>query len=216
MSFGTTPALTPSPLHYASAGNILHTVFSSIDRSSQPKMSKPKKRESPKLDEGNKKFKLPTEEEKRLIYEIYVLLCRSHFSLPKKRNLMTGALGYETWSWRVTGISEDAIRAIAQNNFNKPSKLLSRDHGRPRADTYSSEFFETIKSLEDWWDWVWESDKTTLMTNDEHNNRKVRSTIYPLDPKDNHFCSEVVGWHHTQKHEGTMIKKLIEDNGIDI
>ena len=69
---------------------------------------------------------------------------------------------------------------------------------------------------EDWWDWVWESDKTTLMTNDEHNNRKVRSTIYPLDPKDNSFCSEVVGWHHTQKHEGTMIKKLIEDNGIDI
>ena len=167
-------------------------------------------------NDDKKKFRLPTDEEKRLIYKIYLVLCGSHFSIPKKRNLMTSALGHETWSWRVIGISEDAIRAIAENNFCKPSKLLSRDHGRPRAETYNDEFFENIKSFEDWWNWVWENDKTTLMTNNEHHNPKVRSKVYPLDPKENYFRSEVVGWHHTQKHEGEMIKKLIEEQGISI
>ena len=168
-------------------------------------------------DSEKKKFRMPTEEEKRLIYEIYLLLCRSHFSLAKKRSLMTAALGYETWSWRVMGISEKAVLAIARNDFKKPSKVLSRDHGRPRSETYNEEFFADKKPIQEWWDWVWENDKTTMMTNEEHHNPSLRSKIYPLDPTENYFVdSEVAGWHQTKKHEGAMIKRLIEEKGLQV
>ena len=175
------------------------------------------KKSSNKSASEKRKFRDPTDEEKKLIYEIYKLLCGSHFSHAKKRALMTAALGYETWSWRVTGISENAIRAIAMNDFKKPSRMLSRDHSRPRAETYNKEFFESIKPFEEWWSWVWDNDKTTLMTNEEHHNREQRSKIYPLDPKENYFVdTEVAGWHQTKKHEGAMIRRLIEEKNIKI
>lgn len=164
-------------------------------------------------------FRLPTQKEKRLIYEIYLLLCSSHFSHAKKRALMTAALGYETWSWRVTGITKNAVLAIAdpRNNYRKPSKTLSRDHGRPRSETYSKEFFAKPMPIQKWWDWVWKNDATTLMTNEEHRNPSLRSKIYPLDPTDSYFvCAEVAGWHHTIEHEGEMIRQLIRDKRIRI
>lgn len=130
---------------------------------------------------------------------------------------MTAALGYETWSWRVTGITKNAVLAIARNGYKKPSKMLSRDHGRPRSETYSEEFFAKAKPIQEWWDWVWKNDETTLMTNEEHRNPLLRSEVYPLDPTENYFVdTEVAGWHQTKTHEGSMIKKLVEAKGLQV
>jgi hypothetical protein len=101
-----------------------------------------------------KEYREPTDGEKTLIYKIYELIYSSHFTLPKKRSLMTAALGYETWSWRVVAISEEAIKAIARNNFNKPSNILARDHTSSRSETYTK-IFEEKMSFQTWWDWIW-------------------------------------------------------------
>lgn len=45
----------------------------------------------------------PSKEMKECIYEFYSLTYNSKFSLGKKRHLMTAALGYEKWGWRVVG-----------------------------------------------------------------------------------------------------------------
>lgn len=128
---------------------------------------------------------------------------------------MTAALGYETWSWRVTGITKNAVLAIARNGYKKPSKMLSRDHGRPRSETYSEEFFAKAMPIQEWWDWVWKNDETTLMTNEEHRNPSLRSEIYPLDPTENYFVdTEVAGWHQTKTHEGAMKKNWLSQKGF--
>jgi hypothetical protein len=158
-------------------------------------------------------FKEPTNEEKQNIYAIYELIFSSHFSLPKKRSVMTAALGYEVWSWRVTGITEEAIKAIARNNFNKPARMLARDHRLARVSTYNR-IFEKKVLFEEWWDWVWKNDETTLMTNEEHHTQSI-SKIYKLDPTQSYFVNgEVAGWHQTKAKEGALVKTLIEEHSI--
>lgn len=160
-----------------------------------------------------REFREPTENEKRFIYGLYELIYDSHFTLPKKRSLMTAALGYETWSWRVIGITEDAIRAIAQCGFKKPPGKLARDHRRSRAETYKATF-ERKMDFEEWWGWIWENDETILMTNEEHRSQ-ILSKVYALDPRDNYFVDgEVAGWYQTRAWEGALIKRLCEEHGI--
>lgn len=161
----------------------------------------------------SKEYREPSDEEKELIYRIYELIYSSHFTLPKKRSLMTAALGFETWSWRVVGITEEAIKAIARNNFNKPNKTLARDHMQPRSETYTKIFKEKM-SLQTWWNWVWEHDKTILMTNEEHHTQKI-SKIYDLDPAWGYFVDEeTAGWYQTKGREGAFVKELCEKYSI--
>lgn len=163
----------------------------------------------------SKEYREPTDAEKELIYRIYDLIYSSHFSLSKKRSLMTAALGYETWSWRVVGITEEAIKAIARNNFNKPSKMLARDHTQPRSVTYTEIFDkEKMMSFTEWWNWVWEHDKTTLMTNEEHHTQRI-SKVYGLDPALGYFVDgETAGWYQTKGREGAFLKELCEKHSI--
>lgn len=161
----------------------------------------------------HKVYKEPTEADKRRLYEFYELLFDSHFTLSKKRSVITAVLGYETWSWRVVGISEEAIKAIASNNFNKPSGKLARGHTLARVITYNKIFNEKME-FEDWWDWIWENDKTILVTNEQNRTMPI-SKIYPLNPADSYFVdAEVAGWHQTQRREGALIRQLCEQHSI--
>jgi hypothetical protein len=158
----------------------------------------------------------PTIEVQQTIYEFYKLIYGSDFALTKKRSLMTSVMAYEKWSWRVVGITEDAVRIIAANGFRRPSKQLARDHTKPRAETYSKIFNGNVMEFDEWWEWVWEHDKTILMTNNEHHSRIV-SKIYDIDWKMGFFQSAgLVGWYQTKEREGAFIKQLIRDFNIRI
>ena len=159
---------------------------------------------------------LPTTTEQQVLYEFYQLIYNSHFALPKKRSLMTAVLGYERWSWRVVGITEAAIKVIAENKFRKPSRLLARDHTTPRSATYSKIFSEDMLPLSDWWEWVWEHDKTIMVTNIEHHSN-TRSRIFEIDWTLGHFQSAgVAGWAHTKSREGDFVRQLVELHEIKI
>lgn len=161
-----------------------------------------------------KEYKEPSESEKLNLYRIYELIYDNHFSLPKKRSVMTAVLGYETWSWRVVGITEEAIKAIAKNNFNKPSNTLARDHTHTRSNTYTKIFSEGKMPFHAWWDWVWQHDKTILMTNTEHKSQVI-SKIYQLNPNDGYFVDgETAGWYQTKAKEGSYLKHLCEVHSI--
>ena len=158
----------------------------------------------------------PTIEQQKILYEFYKLLHGSGFELMKKRSVMTAVLGYERWSWRVVGITEDAVCAIALNNFRKPSRQLARDHTQSRAMTYTRIFEGKVLPFRTWWEWVWEHDKTTLMTNDEHHSREV-SKVYSIDPALGLFQSTgLAGWYHAKSKEGAFVKALIELHKINI
>lgn len=177
----------------------------------------------------HRRYTEPTQQKKAELYKIYELLFDSSFTLPKKRSVITAVLGYETWSWRVVGITEEAIKAIAREKFNKPSRELARDHMRTRVETYSRIFNEKM-GFNEWWDWIWENDKTILMTNEEHKliakQRKIEkdenkalqaiSKIYAIDSHLSLFVdAEVAGWHQTQAREGAFLRKLCEEYKIE-
>ena len=157
----------------------------------------------------------PSDDIKHEIYQFYKLIYESKFTFAKKKTLMTAALGMEDWSWRVVGISKNAVVEIAKNNFKKPTKKLARDHQVTRADTYAQIFGAKKYEFNDWWNLVWENDKTTLITNDEHNTHMV-SEIYPIDLELGLFRdSGMVGWSHTLKSEGAFVKSLCEKQNIN-
>ena len=158
----------------------------------------------------------PTAEQQEAIYEFYCLIYSSNFAQAKKRTLMTSVMCYEKWSWRVVGITENAVRAIARNNYNKPKKILARDHVNPRAETYSKIFSGDLMSLHDWWSWVWERDKTVLMTNDEHHSRAI-SRVFEIDTSLGLFqCAGLVGWNQTKEKEGAYVESLVRIYGIEL
>ena len=112
-------------------------------------------------------------------------------------------------------ILKTAFVEIAKNNFKKPTKKLARDHQVTRADTYAQIFGAKKYEFNDWWNLVWENDKTTLITNDEHNTHMV-SEIYPIDLELGLFRdSGMVGWSHTLKSEGAFVKSLCEKHNIN-
>ncbi len=162
-------------------------------------------------------YEEPTQQKKEELYRFYEMIFDSSFMLRKKRSLMTAVLGYETWSWRVVGITEEAIKAIARNNYNYPTRTLARDHTHTRMETYNRTFNEKM-AFEDWWNWIWENDKTILMTNDEHSAIHITqpSKIYSIDPNESMFVDGgLIGFHFTQTREGRFVRALCEKHNID-
>jgi len=151
----------------------------------------------------------PTEKTKQEIYRFYLQIYDSEFNQAKKNNLMTGALGYESWSWRVVAITHNAITSIAQNNF-KYTAGLQRDHlKKSRAETYRI-IFSTKLEFGDWWRIVWDNDETILMTKSEHTTKKI-SLSYDIDYRLGFFRDAAgPGYLYAKRREGEFIRKLCE------
>ena len=153
------------------------------------------------IEEPNKNYR-------KLMYDLYLNVYESPFILNKKRNLMTEILGRENWSWRVVGISRNAVTEIITGNYKKDvTKKLERDHYfQDRRTTYTG-LFENKHSFDDWWKKCWEGDKTILMTKLEH-KKKLDIEIIDLDWKLGLFqCSKQAGFEYTQGREGFYIKE---------
>jgi hypothetical protein len=157
----------------------------------------------------------PSEETKQCMYRFYILTCESNFSIAKKRQLMTTALGSEKWCWRVVGITKQAITKIANNDFRK-TKGLERDHfKKSRSETYTELFFNEKYSLEKWWQIVWDNDETILMTKEEHDKHKKlnKDEVIDVDYKLGFFRSSPVGMSFIKKLDGEYVKKLYKEMG---
>ena len=161
----------------------------------------------------------PTAIKRQWMYKFYELAYESDFELAKKRSLMTAAMGYEKWGWRVVGITKKAIIEIAINDFNLP-KGLQRDHQKqPRSVTFNKIFSEKKYNIDDWWSFVWENDETILMTKDEHLKHKKKDEIdyYCVDYTKGFFRNKaVVGMHFSKKIDGKFVKELFVKNNLII
>ena len=154
----------------------------------------------------------PSEETRKSIYSFYLLTYDSDFTIAKKRHLMTAALGYEKWCWRVVGITKRAVIEIASNNFKRP-KGLQRDHFKKyRKETYDEIFVSERYSLENWWDKVWKNDETILMTKDEHQNHKTLNMddVIKVDYTLGYFRAGGIGMLFT-KRDRDYVKMLYEE-----
>ena len=60
------------------------------------------------------------------LYKLYVCIRKSGFPCRKQYNLLRSLLVGEEWSWRVVGISENALTKFAENEFKKPRTKKNR------------------------------------------------------------------------------------------
>jgi len=162
------------------------------------------------------KIDAPSEEQRKEMYSFYVAIYESSFALSKKRSVMTAVLDFQRWSWRVVGISEEAIKLIALEDYKKPVGKLARDHSIPRSVTYSSIFQDSLLEFDAWWALVWENDQTVLVTHEQH-RMGDRGRIFDIDWQLGYFESGgLAGWKHTKRREGRFIEELVERHAIKI
>lgn len=161
------------------------------------------------------KIEEPSKESRKEMYELYKVVFKAKtFSDTKRRNIMTSIVGREVWSWRVVGITKDAINKIIENNYRITSKSsLQRDHYfQSRQETYSA-MLTKLYAYDDWWSAVWENDRTILVTKSEH-AKKLKNKWEPLDWKLGLFqCAKQAGFSFTMGREGYYIQQNFGSSG---
>tara|TARA_B100000959_G_C14655501_1_gene490164 strand:- start:52 stop:609 length:558 start_codon:yes stop_codon:yes gene_type:complete len=160
----------------------------------------------PNLDE-------PEDKLKKQMHNMYGNIFNSSFSERKKINLMTSIHGWEPWSWRVVGITPEAVATIVKHEGrNTVVKEIVRDHYfSGRTKTYK-EMLSNFYSYKDWWSEFWKNDRTILMTKKEHAKRKSESYVglpkeyFKINWKYGYFpCGKVAGFSYAKKYEGDFI-----------
>tara|TARA_Y100000591_G_C21746359_1_gene652197 strand:- start:598 stop:1104 length:507 start_codon:yes stop_codon:yes gene_type:complete len=161
----------------------------------------------------------PTEEEKKQIYDFYKLIFSSSFSKQKKINLVNSLFLWEPWSWRVVGITINALKEFKKNDFKYKSRTFSRDHFIQDRKVTINHMLDEILPLQEWWSLFWRNDQTIIVTQEEHSNKlnSEISSIVDIDYKLGYFvCGNLVGFSYSKKREGKFLEKLIDDNNLDL
>ena len=158
---------------------------------------------------------------KKVVYKLVQIVYKAVYKCSLKKNhkikILRNIFTYEPWSWRVVGISKKALREFAKNNFNYKTGTFNRDHCFQPAATTMKEMLKKFMSYEEWWTWVWNNDKTVLVTITEHNKKsyKFKDDIIPIDWKLGYFqCAEAIGFKYRKKNEGKFLERLAEEYNI--
>ena len=168
----------------------------------------------------------PTKKIKEEIYQLYTQIYDSSFDKQKKKNLLTSIAGWEQWSWRVVGITVNAVgRILDHKGHARVKSELVRDHFfQGRSKTYENMLNNKL-DFENYWKEFWENDRTILMTKEEHNTIKTdkyvglwhfnQDKIFEIDWRHGYFISnKVAGFHFTYKREGQYIFYNFKDKVI--
>lgn len=151
---------------------------------------------------------------KKELYDVYLAVFKmQHEPLQRRVLIMTNLMGGKPWSWRVVGITREALQRYADQGFKyKAGSSINRSHITSRRDMYSAmlERLEPMQ-IDEWWAYFWEHDKTIIATGTENNSKKPMSDIYEIDPEIGLFQSnQVAGFKLSQKKEGAYLRALYE------
>ena len=159
----------------------------------------------------------PNEKIKIELYNIYKSILKSSVSDNKKEKMLNSIFGFEPWSWRVVGISKEAIREFEENNFNYKPGTFQRDHYFQARYITLRKMLESIMPFDDWWKWHWDNDRTILITKTEHNKKSYNyeRDIVSIDWTLGYFQSgSTMGFKYAKKREGEFLKSIIYEEKL--
>jgi len=82
---------------------------------------------------------------KETMYSAFQAICKMEIDESKKIGMLTHLFSIEPNSWRVTGISIDALKVFHKNDFQRKSKIgINRSHIKRRFDSYK-EIMDKVK-----------------------------------------------------------------------
>lgn len=148
---------------------------------------------------------------KKQIYDVYLAIFKLDFKLQRKCSIMTSLLGGDEWSWRVIGITINALNLLEKNQYKYLKSSICRAHiiGRLTSAKEVYDIDEPV-SFEEFFQIYWNNDRTVISTKAENSNHIRLPLVVPIDYKLNLFpCGAVVGWKH-RKQEAIYLRKLHE------
>jgi hypothetical protein len=126
--------------------------------------------------------------------------------------MLTSLMAGQPWSWRVIGITPDALKVLARHDFKRPSRQLQRGHKAGRSGTAQALYVDRAKPmpLARFFDFFLKRDETVIMTNDENRHRPDSKfpDYIPFNANHELFpCGPLVGWKR-RKAEVEFLRAL--------
>jgi hypothetical protein len=147
---------------------------------------------------------------RRELYKIYVSVFESNLSANKKEGIINSLFSWEAWSWRVVGISFDALRVIKSQNFPANPKGIVRGHKFDRAKTHQL-FLTKLFKFDEWWQMYWGNDETEIVTREENKTHKKSEVIW-IDCNNGYFsCNPKIGFKFRKTIEGERCRILWDE-----
>lgn len=102
--------------------------------------------------------------------------------------------------WRVVGITESAIRIFEEHDFRKEAGMgIQRAHLNNRNQAFLEMLNTEFNSINDWWDFYYERDRTILALSTE--NRGIENgfiNYIEIDENLGLFRSNRISWRHSR------------------
>jgi hypothetical protein len=146
---------------------------------------------------------------KNQIYDVYLALFKLNIKVQRKCSIMTSLLGGDEWSWRVIGITLEAVNLLERNGYKYLKGSICRAHIVGRLTTAKTVYErDEPVSLDELFQIYWANDKTVISTKAENGNHVRLPLVIPIDHELKNFpCGAVVGWKH-RKQEANFLSKL--------
>ena len=169
-------------------------------------------------DIGNMESIHNDQELRKALHSIYAAQFDTLKKFPKAftkadaTRMLTGLMGSQSWSWRVIGITSDALDVFSKNEFKRPTGQIQRGRRDNRASTVRALFFERAEPmpLDEFFEFFLKREETVLMTKRENQHRQGKEfpDFIPIDAHHALFpCGTLVGWKH-RKAEVDFLREL--------
>ena len=148
------------------------------------------------------------------LYKLYVCIRKSGFPHRKQYNLLRSLLVGEEWSWRVVGISENALTKFAENDFKIPKNKIERHHHRQSFADTARPMLEgkVIMPKNEWCDQIIENEEVCLVTKEEH-DANAFSRIIPIEFEKGLFRNNQSVGYRYGKEEKEHLRQLAQNHG---
>lgn len=140
------------------------------------------------------------------MHAVYLAIFELPFNIQRKTTLLTALMGGADWSWRVTGITAEALEVLASNDFKYAKGKICRAHLIDRIDTAGAVFQIPSPLTEDqFFAKIWENDETVIATKSENKTRGTLPKIILIDYKLGLFvCNPLVGFRYGKRETGFL------------
>jgi hypothetical protein len=147
---------------------------------------------------------------KEYMYHDFQLILNMKINENAKVRLLTVLFGSSPYSWKVIGITKKALEEFKKTGFKYISKMgINRSHLKSRNDFYKEMMTMEFTSIEEWWSFYKNHDRTILATSTENITNELDDAI-PIDEKDC-FLNGLCSWRHGKK-ERELLRRLYDEN----
>jgi hypothetical protein len=147
------------------------------------------------------------------IHSVYLAifdLPKNLYTIQRKTMLLTTLVAGAGGSWRVTGITKEALEVLALNNYRYVKGKICRAHKVDRVETTRA-VFEIPKPLSEneFFMVLWANDETVIATNLENKTGVTlpKESVIPIDYKLGLFPNSFIGFRY-RKVEADYLRTL--------